>query len=216
MRWIIVKEVGYLLLFVHTLQRGLCYDYFQVDKNTSDDGSSDPSQYDCKPGMPLFNPPPCFAGDVRLNVVVKEGDTAQLRCYIYNVDFNKTYIRKHLGHMIYRFVLSSVFDVAEKPKTEVPKVDRSFWLVKDEAYNARKAETSKPVNSQPELKFTYYPMRSGPYIIPEKMHKPQNDERYQAEPFFSPTTTSKGSRNVIFMKYLLTPLIFGFAFLRIL
>ncbi|KAM3176841.1 hypothetical protein ACTXT7_005720 [Hymenolepis weldensis] len=76
---------------MHALQRSLCYDYFQVDKNSFDDEAADPSQYDCKPGMSVFNPPPCFAGDARLNVVVNEGETAQLRCYIYNVDFNKTY-----------------------------------------------------------------------------------------------------------------------------
>lgn len=88
-----MKVVGYLLLLLmHTLQRSLCYDYFQVDKNSFDDEAVDPSQYDCKPGMSVFNPPPCFAGDARLNVVVNEGETAQLRCYIYNVDFNKTYV----------------------------------------------------------------------------------------------------------------------------
>nr|CDS25276.1 Immunoglobulin [Hymenolepis microstoma] len=207
--------------------------------------------------MPLFNPQPCFAGDVRLNVVVNEGDTAELRCYIYNVDFNKTYvswwkdhelqeITLHLQRNSKRFLLPRQFNedwtllienaqskdtgrylcqinsktvlekifylkVIEKPKTEVPKVDRTFWLVKDEAYNARKTEISKPVNSQPELKYTYYPMRSGPYIIPERTRRPQNDERYQTKP----TTTSQGSRRFISMKYLLPPTIIGFVLLRI-
>lgn len=93
MRSTLSRFLGYfLLLFMYALQRSLCFDYFHVDKNSSDEGPVDPSQFDCKPGMSMYNPPPCFAGDVQLNVVANEGDTAQLKCYIYNVDFNKTYV----------------------------------------------------------------------------------------------------------------------------
>lgn len=42
--------------------------------------------------------------------------------------------------MMYRFTLRPEFAILEKPKKKAPEVDRSFWLVKDEAYNARKAE----------------------------------------------------------------------------
>ncbi|KAL5967308.1 hypothetical protein TSMEX_004996 [Taenia solium] len=61
-------------------------------RNATTNPLADTSQYDCKPDQAVFSPTPCFAGDVKVNLVINEGETAELRCFVYNVDFSKTLV----------------------------------------------------------------------------------------------------------------------------
>ncbi|KAL5106090.1 hypothetical protein TcWFU_002244 [Taenia crassiceps] len=63
-----------------------------MSRNVTINPLTDKSQYDCKPDQTVLSPPPCFAGDVKVNLVINEGETAELRCFVYNVDFSKTLV----------------------------------------------------------------------------------------------------------------------------
>ncbi|CUT99358.1 Immunoglobulin [Echinococcus multilocularis] len=84
--------VRILLMLLQVLHRSLCFNFFQINRNTTTNLLADTNQYDCKPDQTVFNPTPCFAGDVKVNLVVDEGETAELRCFVYNVDSSKTLV----------------------------------------------------------------------------------------------------------------------------
>lgn len=84
--------VHLLLMLLQILHRSLCFDFFHIGRNATTNPLAGTSQYDCKPDQTVFSPIPCFAGDVNVNIVINEGETAELRCFVYNVDFSKTLV----------------------------------------------------------------------------------------------------------------------------
>ncbi len=64
-------------------------------------GSGNGNKWDCEIGQiasSIRRRAPCFSGNVKTSLVVHEGDSVELMCFIYNVDFTKTLVssNKHL------------------------------------------------------------------------------------------------------------------------
>ncbi|VDD75105.1 unnamed protein product [Mesocestoides corti] len=78
-----------LVMLIHTLHKNLGFDFFHVGKNAT---LADASMHDCDAGHLMLERTPCFAGNVKKTIVVQEGDTVEIMCLIYNVDFSKTLV----------------------------------------------------------------------------------------------------------------------------
>lgn len=84
--------VRILLILTQITQRSFSFDFFHIGRNSTTNSFVDSNQHDCKLGQRVLNPTPCFASDVKISVVVHEGENAELRCFVYNVDFTKTLV----------------------------------------------------------------------------------------------------------------------------